>query len=155
MKHLPEDRKAVLMQALHAEIERSSEEAVMAFEFQGEDIDSPGDEFNPFYPPDVCMKSGGFKQLFAMPWTEESKAALAAVIADATATCLFGWFNYLDGTGDPKAWDQENGPWLPISLAEAEDDAPGLMLHDLLLDSYHDYEDAQADAEEGESPAST
>ncbi len=91
------------------------------------------------YPPNHEFSSDEKEALAQLRQIPHLKSALQKVLADSTAGAFFNFFNFLDGTGDPK---EKHGKWTWATIVDHPQDGndPYIqMLHDSFYDAYWDW----------------
>ena len=91
------------------------------------------------YPPEPVLSNTETRALNALDVSQETRAALQKVVANACATTLFNFLCLIDGVADPELVPVED--WFGLDLVEPSDDADRAMLHDDFYEFYWRYKD--------------
>jgi hypothetical protein len=89
------------------------------------------------------MSADEISAITSLQLSDTARGAIAKVIADAGAAMLFNLFCLVDGVAAPELSDSP--AWAGVSLLARQPD--NAMLHDLLHESYWDYQARLAERE--------
>jgi hypothetical protein len=134
MPQLSEQNRRTLLTTLHRDIHQHARDSARAA------LQGKLEYFT--YPPNVAFSTEEATALSKLREVSGIQPALEKVIADAAASVLFHFFNYVDGTGDPAV---KNSEWTGVSLVDLDPTkAEDPFLHETFFDFYWAWHDAQS-----------
>ena len=91
-------------------------------------------DFSLTYPPNCGLTELEIVELMKLDNNEYLKNALRKVIADNSASVIFGMLNLFDGTGFPK---NDNGNWTGLKVVDEEPNEKSEPVDDFLHDKFY------------------
>jgi hypothetical protein len=137
MQNLSEPNRKALLVSLHDDIHKAARQLARIV------LEGKLDRVN--YPPNLQFSPEEVTALSKIGEIPGIQSALEKIFADAAASVIFGFLNYIDGTGDPAL---AASGWTEVDLVDRDHAADGgeVFLHTAFYDTYWNWRDANAGA---------
>ena len=137
MQNLSASNRKALLMSLHDDIHKAAQHSARIV-LQGK-LDRVS------YPPNLEFNPEEVTALSKIGEIPGIQSALEKIFADAAASVIFSFLNYIDGTGDPAL---AASGWSEVDLVDRNHSSDGgeVFLHTAFYDTYWNWRDANAGA---------